>query len=281
MTTPDLRPLGIGELLDRAVTLAVRNAGILLLSIALVYIPFSLLEWALSGDGLDSSAALPLFSLDTLIGLLMFAYGRTVWAIVIASRYAGKPVALRTALLAGARRYGAQLVALLAGALAALGVVAAAGSVFIVLVLLVTGGHGGTVAPVFIRIPLLAALVPLCVWVVFAYHLATVRIALGRPHPFTIVFAMLAVTAFRAPWRSLLCGALAIAGPKLLNVAFTATAIAAHGSRYGAIPFACGVAGMILGEALSVALVVVYDVDLAVRTEGADIGAALEATRAS
>ena len=44
----DLRPLGLGEILDRAVTLFVRRFAVLMLILALVAIPVAVVQYAAS-----------------------------------------------------------------------------------------------------------------------------------------------------------------------------------------------------------------------------------------
>jgi hypothetical protein len=52
MDTPDLRPLTIGELLDRAIAVFVRHAGLFLLALALIAIPPAVIEVILAPHGL-------------------------------------------------------------------------------------------------------------------------------------------------------------------------------------------------------------------------------------
>jgi hypothetical protein len=280
MANRELRPLGLGELLDRAVTLCARNAGLMLAAIAVPYVLLALLQWALFGDRYAPSTYASgrsewnALGIDTIVGVTVFLFARGAAARVAHERYAERSIAPAAAFRTGFRRFGPllglTLIATIGGAAVAF--------VLSVVFTLVTGflgvfGAAGTIVRVVVGLPVF---LPALAWYVFAYDLATVRVALGAS-PSIALFAALGATAIRRPWRSLLAAVIAALIPVAVPVMIEYAA--------EALPFAplrvtleLGVVNIasIIGEALSVAFLVAYDVDIAVRHEGYDLALGLE-----
>lgn len=273
----ELRPADLGELLDRAVTLCARNAGVMLGAVGVPYVPYALLQWALLGDRHIPDPSLPgggwpAIGIIDVAGALMFLFARGAAARVAYERYAGRPIVLAAAFRTGFARFGALL---------GMSVVATLCVVPLMLVLTVTLRVVGGIVAAFGASTFVAGttglvaafvlVVPASLWLLFAYHLATVRVALGAP-PSTAVLAALRVTAFRRPWRSLLAAAVTaviwLAIPVILVLAAAVIPVAAV--RVFVQQIVVNVVS-IVAEVLAVAFFVAYDVDLAVRHEGFDL----------
>jgi hypothetical protein len=283
MTVAGLRPLGFGELMDRAVTLCVRNAGLLLTVITIPNVLFALIEYGAVGDVLMRSAAQLTSSQwrallwDVAIALVVFAFERTAAVVVANARYTGEPVTAAGAFRRALARTAGQVLNIVIALLAAAAILVALAIPFVVVATLATAGGGRGTVPILIALLVLglAALV-LLLWLALAYQLASVRIALRTANPLTALFASLRATAFRAPWRSLLAGLVATLLGTVLVVIFSAIAdlMPSPGLRLF-VDFGLMTVGSIAGEALTVAFVVAYDVDIAVRYEGLDLTMAL------
>jgi hypothetical protein len=281
----ELRPLGLGELLDRAVTLFVRNFGVLISAAAVAYVPFAIIQWATVGGILGhhrtsfTRAEWPAMGVDLGFGLLAFVLARTAVAALARAAYLSRSLSLGAAYRLAAQRFVAQLVTQLLGALiwfATLLVITL--PVLVTAVITASGGTPLTV-PTYVALGIAGAVaLGVAAWLFLAVQLASVRIAAGVQHPYTALFAALG-TVFRRPWQSLLA-----AFTLMLVVAGGSFLLSALGELMptqvlrSIMLFGVASVGTILIEALSVSFLVVYDVDLAVRREGLDFAAALDAT---
>jgi hypothetical protein len=281
MTSAELRPLGLGDLLDRAVTLFVRRFGALVAAIAVAYVPFDVVQWRLVG-WLDTYKATltreqwTSLIFDLMLGSLVFALARTAAAAIAQAGYARRTISLRAAYGIAALRFGAQVVTQIFSLVIGFAILVLTS----IPVLIVAGilGTPGTV-PILIALAIAGAVaLVLCAWLFLAYELATVRITAAAKPSYAALFASIRATVFRRPWHSLLAALV------LILVVFGGSLVFSGISQLMPSPalrafmaFGVGSAAAILLEALSVTFLVVYDVDLAVRREGLDLAAALEA----
>ncbi len=282
MATTDLRPLSLGEVLDRAVTLFVRRFSAIVTAIAVAYVPFAFLQWALLGWLVPYKARLTReewssFGLDLVLGVLVFALSRTAVAAVVGEAYMSRALSLVAAYLLAARRFGAQIVVLFVAALFGCAIVIVAAIPVLVMPLFWTPDSG--VLPIFTVLSIAGtAAAVLGAWLFLGYELATVRLAVRAQNGYAAVVAALRATVFWRPWRSLLA-----AGTLLLvqvGGAFIFSGLAQlmpSPALQAFMTFGVGSVAAILIEALTVTFLVVYDVDIAVRHEGFDLAVALDA----
>jgi len=167
MDTPDLRPLTIGELLDRAIAVFVRHAGVFLLALAIIAIPPAVVEVVAAPHGLSGPLAelqqvlahpndpvlmqqivkksqaeqVPAVLASFLI-YLAFLWELTAAAVIAADIFTGTAPSLRRALRLGLARYLPALVVSLGYAIVVFGLFISCGVALI---------------PVFLVIALLAA----------------------------------------------------------------------------------------------------------------------------
>jgi hypothetical protein len=287
VATTDLRPLGLGELLDRAVTLIVRRFSTIATAIAVAYVPFAFVQWALLGRLVPYQARLTReewssFSLDLLLGVLVFALSRTAVAAIVGAAYMSRTLSLGAAYVLAARRFGAQIVVNIVAALIGGAILIVAAIPVLVLPLVYTPGSRGDL-PIFVVLGIAGAVaVVLGAWLFLAYELATVRLAARAQNGYAAVVAALRATVFRRPWHSLLT-----AGTLLLVQVGGALIFSGLAQLMPSQPlrefmtFGVGSGITVVIEAFTVTFLVVYDVDIAVRHEGLDLAVALDATPAT
>jgi hypothetical protein len=152
MDTPDLRPLTIGEILDRAIAVFVRNAGLFLLALAVIAIPPAIIEVILAPHGFaapfaELQAVLAHANDPVLIQQIMKRSQAeqvlTVAPVIAVDVFSGAVPSLRRALRVGLARYLPALVVSLGYAVVLVALLIA---LFIVLI------------PIFIVVGLLVAL---------------------------------------------------------------------------------------------------------------------------
>ncbi|HEV3089597.1 MAG TPA: hypothetical protein VGX96_20515 [Candidatus Elarobacter sp.] len=283
MTSAELRPLGLGDLLDRAVTLFVRRFGPLVAAIALTYVPLALLQWKTLAwlDGYKPTltpAEWKSFGLNMVAGLLLFALTRTAAAAIAYAGYAGQTMSLRAAYRLAVLRFGAQIVTQVLALLVWLAIfIVLAIPVFVIAAIATSGGGRGTV-PILIALAIAGVIgLVLGAWLFLAFELATVQIGSAAKPSYAALFKALAATAFRRPWHSLLAALmlmLVVIGGSLM---FSLLAQVPSPEFRNVVAIVIAPASTTLIEALSITFLVAYDVDLAVRHQGLDIAAALEA----
>lgn len=285
MLPNDLRPLGLGELLDRAVTLFVRHFGVLVTTLAVTYVPFLFVQWALVG-GLVMRKPATLargewlsLGLDVVAGILVFALARTAVAQAAYAVYMSQTPSLRTAYRVAVQRFDAQIVTFIFGSLVGAAMLLAVTIVLIVIAAIAALGGSSGAIPVLIAMGI-AGLVTavLSAWLFLGFELATVRIAIGTPRPYTALFQALRATMFRRPWPSLLAAVTLMAvalGGSLISSALLELIPSAAVRTF--VTFAVSSVESIVFEALTVAFLVAYAVDLMVRREGLDLAVALDA----
>jgi hypothetical protein len=162
MDTPDLRPLTIGELLDRAIAVFVRHAGLFLLALAVIAIPPAVLEVVIAPHGFTAPFAelqqvfahpndpvlmqeivkknqaeqVPAILASFLI-YLGFLWEVTAASVIAADLFTGTVPSLRRALRLGLSRYVPALVVSLGYVVIVFALFIALGIVLIPVVLLV------------------------------------------------------------------------------------------------------------------------------------------------
>ena len=306
----ELRPLGAGELLDRAVTLFVRDFVPIVTVLAVVIVPIVLFQAliapksgqvfndlgrvfsaagnrgateaataALSRDGGSSSMSFLLFAAGGVARLLMWS------AIIalIATAYAGSRITFRQAYRVGVQRWLPQLVVALT--FLVLGLVTRGPAVHRVparrdprsacssrLNQFLVAVVVGVVLGLFV----LAAFAIVLSWVLMAYELAAVAVVTETANPSRPSESRCGAGSGAACGVRTIVGGLVVfvvseAGSlPLVAIAVTVTALTHVDVLYFAI---LGV-GSVLLEGLVAAFVVVFAVDVRVRREGFDIIAA-------
>lgn len=309
MQNTELRPLGAGELLDRAVTLFVRRFVPIVIVLAVAIVPLIALEailaphsgrvfadmarlfstignpaaqraaaQAMSADDTGGAALAGLFFIGLLVRLLMWS------AIVslIAAAYAGTPQTIAQAYRVGLQRWLPQLVVGLA--FAVVGIITAIPLlilyVAVVLLVVAMAAINQTVLTIAFGIIggliVLAAFVIVGSWLFMAYELAAVAVVTETSNPFDAVgTAMRRALARGMRWRTVVGGLVIVLvsyGGTLPLLVIAGLAVAA--THVDALYFAVLGAGNVLLEGLIAAFVVVYAIDVRVRREGWDIIAA-------
>jgi hypothetical protein len=310
----DLRPLGIGEILDRAVTLFVRRFAVLVLILAVVAIPIAVLQYASApstagwlteiqralslppGHSEEQRAILRELSqknqvgavgvLSLVLGAVLSALSTTACMIGVAQAYAGKLPSVRAVYREALRRWPAQLVAgvaymgigfILSVAL----VIAIVAMAFAVSVL----AHSSRVLALLVGVPLglvvLAVFIGALVLLYFAAQMTLAAIALEEPNPFRgIAHGLRRTLSPSIFWRTMLVatvvfGVSLIGSLILLGIASTASILTHITALYPII----AVTGSVALNALLTTFVVIYAYDVRVRREGYDLAVAAQASQ--
>ncbi len=298
--------MGAGELLDRAVTLFVRQFVPIAIVLAVVIVPLLAFQAILSphsarvfsdmsrilssaGDAAASREAAKALSLDNSMGgslALIFFVGIVarllMWSAivtVIATAYAGSRATFAQAYRIGVARWLPQIV--VAFGFAVLGVVAALPLLilYVVVVIAVAALAALQQVAAAIAVGIAAGLVVLAAfavvgsWVFMAYELAAVAVVTETTNPITAIGLALRRGLARGMRRRMIVGGLVVFAVSeggtlpLLALAALVTAV----THVDALYFAIIGAGTVLLEGLIAAFVVVYAVDVRVRREGLDI----------
>jgi hypothetical protein len=302
----ELRPLGAGELLDRAVTIFVRYFVPIVVVLAVAIVPLLVFEalasphpgrmyselarvFTTSGDPAAQRDALKALSAaNTGSGWLAVLYLVAVlvrllmWSAIVAlitSAYAGAPTTIAQAYRVGLQRWLPQIVVALA--FVAIAIIAMIPlMIFYVAVLLLV------IMLVALQLPavtivvgiigglaVLAAFVIVGSWVYMAYGLSAVAVVTETTNPFTAVGLAMRRGFASGMRRRMIVGGLVIflvswAGSlPIVGIAIVATTL----THVDALYFAILGAGTVLLEGLVAAFVVVYAVDVRVRREGIDL----------
>ena len=290
MAVTTLQPLGLGELLDRAVALFVRNLTPITAAVAIAYVPFAFLQWAMIGHLVSKTPQAfrrdewSSIALDVTLGMIVFVFTRTAVAGVAHARYMSRPMSLAAAYRAAVVRFPAQIFAMLVAVVMECSIVLVAGAVPLVAVAAIaTAGGGPGTVPILIAMGFAAVAVAiLSAWLCFGYELATVRIAYDTRSPYTALFSALSATVFHRPWRSLLAAVILVllVGGGSLMFSLLGDLSPSPALRI-LLTVGLGGVGSILIESLSAAFLIAYDVDVAIRREGLDLAVALDAGAAS
>jgi hypothetical protein len=286
MTSAELRPLGFGEMLDRAVTLAVRNAGPLVAAVALPYVPLALLQWALLGDFYAGEPVQAItasdwgwLALTTLLGMLVFAFARAAAVAIAYGAYLERRVGVGSAFHVALARFRAMV---------ALGVVTVvcfvALTALLLLPMVIVGGivtaAGMTDRPAIVTAFLVTAVIasPFLLWFALGFDMASIGVTRGSGG-FAALRTALGATVFRNPSRSLIAGLIVslLSFAAVVILSFASDSLPSAGWRVFA-SLGIGTVASIASEIVTVTFLVVYDVDVAVRHEGFDLALALAET---
>ncbi len=306
MIPSDLRPLGIGEVLDRAVTLFVRHFAVIVFILALVAVPIAIVQYAASPStgtffsdiqrvlavppGHDAERAAILKGMNDrnrlgALTLLVFVVGGVVEAlaataciIAIGQAYSGRVPSVREVYREALRRWSAQIAALviMAGLAFAVVVVIVIVVVLAALAIAALAAFSKTAALV-VGIPLgLVAIVAYLLAVICMYfisQMALVAVALEEPNPIRGIAHGLRRTLSPAVfWRSAAVGAIVftvslIGALLLLSIGATLEALTHIGVL---VPVISVVGGLVL-NGLVLTFLVLYSFDVRVRREGYDL----------
>jgi hypothetical protein len=303
---PDLRPLGVGEILDRAVTLFVRRFAVLLLILAVVAIPTAILQYAAQpsttelivdfqrllslppGHSQERDAIMRQIAATNHVGALggalivlsaiLSTLSLTACMIAVAQAYAGRLPSVRDVYREALRRWLPVLAALIA--FAGVGfVLLFIGALIIVFVAFSIGALAvvSRVGALAIGIPLgivfTLALFGALVMLYLAAQMTIVSIALEEPNPVRGIAQGFRRTFSRALfWRSMLVGTIVFAvsligSLVLLSLATLLSALTHLTALYPIV----AVIGSVALNALLITFLVIYAIDVRVRREGYDI----------
>ncbi|HTJ28077.1 MAG TPA: hypothetical protein VMA36_18110 [Candidatus Limnocylindria bacterium] len=299
MQNRDLRPLGIGELLDRAVTLYVRRFVPILSAMAVVYVPVLVLQAVATPAALRSSEAFArLVHLGasaggaasrpdpaghvTAVSLVSILACLLMWNAVftmIASEYDGVAVGLAAAYRFAVRRWFAQVGVSLAWLV--IGVLGAALLLFVpVVASTMLWALGAKTVGMFLGSVTALFGIAVAAWMLMVYELSSVAILTETANVLRAVRISLGRGVARATrWRVLLGGL--VFGVMLYGgilVIGTLAAVAGTATHQPVIEFALNGVGEIVTSGLVTAFVVVFAADLRVRREGLDLAARLQSS---
>ena len=302
----ELRPLGAGELLDRAVTIFVRQFVPIVVVIAVTLVPVTILEalanphagstfndmmtvLTSAGGSAASRHAAEQLGLSNRAGFLTFLIvflamivRLVMWSAivsVVAAAYAGSRVTIAQAYRIGLARWFAQAVVGLAFVI--IGTVALI-PVFIAYILVVFAVVALAalhltvitviVGVVFGLIVILAAII-LSSWIFMTYELASVAVVTEQANPISAI--SLALSRGLAPGmkrRTIIGGLVVFVVSEVGTLPIVGLGILASATTHvDALYFAIVGAGSVLLEGLVAAFVIVFAVDVRTRREGLDL----------
>jgi hypothetical protein len=311
----ELRPLGAGEILDRAVTLFVRRFVPMVALLGVAIAPLMIVDAIIapgsarvfsdfgrvltSGGGSAAQDALSALSRDSTssgqavaIGVLGGAVRLLMWSAIVAyvaAVYAGGTLAVADAYRIGVRRWPAQfLIALAFIVLAVIAMIpiltAYVLSIFgVVALIALKAGMIAAIFGVLAAIAIIGAFAILFAWIYMTYQLAAVAVVTESLSPIAAIAAALRRTVSRATfWRTVLAGLIVgiVSEGAALPLVAIGSALSAL-THISALYFAVLGVGSILLEGLVAAYVVVYATDVRVRREGLDLLAVSSGTPAT
>ncbi len=307
MLNTELRPLGAGELLDRAVTLFVRRFVPIVIVLAIAIVPLMIVQALISPNAADmmtnlgsiftaasnpagatkASAAIERYN-SSLPGIIGFSFIAAVvrllmWSAivaVIAAAYTSDRVTTpRDAYVIGANCWPAQLLVGLAfmvgGGVCAVPLFV----VYFVIVIIVVGlaaanlGIAAAIFGVIAGIALLAAAAVFGSFVFMTYELAATFVVTESPNAIAAIQTAIRRVSSRATfWRTVVAGLVvfAITQGLALPVAFIAGFLSAI-THVSALYYAILGTGTIVLDGLVASFVVVYATDVRIRREGLDL----------
>jgi hypothetical protein len=310
VTPPDLRPLGAGEILDRAVTLFVRHLwrcvlivalGVLPIAVLVVFMqPVAMLDdvWRLLvmppghpvvqnavAESLVRRIFSPISVLTVLVALLLSPLVTTACTIAVARSYRGEAVTAVDAYRSALPRWGPQVLTTLLFFALSIGVgIAIFLLIFLIALPFVALVMIAPVAAVVIGVPLYilayAASTVLRALLSFVSELGGVAISIEDPNPVRAVRVSLTRTLGRAVlWRSVLAG-LALLAVRLggISVVLSAGALIALLTHLPILGIIGAAIGGVFVEPLVICYLVVYSYDIRLRREGFDLAQAAQAT---
>jgi len=294
----EMRPLGAGEVLDRAVTLFVRSFVPVATAIAVPYVPYLVLQAFVFGNTMQhlmSAASTPgvaprfmpadlgSYFLTSLLSIVIALFAQTAIYVTLEGAYRGERVPLGTAYRAALARFWNQLGAAILFYFIFTGVLFLIAAVAGLLVLAGVGLHmNGPLAvlgAIIIGIAAIAVIVVAMTMIYMAFALSALSIALARNGAIgALVLAFKTVFGPAQRVRCLVAGLIALA--VLFGVEIVAGILGAVMQfalkSYQLEVAAGGVFGILMAGFLS-AYVVVFAYDLKVRGQGFDLELALGA----
>ena len=305
----ELRPLGAGELLDRAVALFVRDFVPIVTVLAAVLVPLIVFQafvapnsgqvfsdlgrvfsaagnrdasqaaaQALSRDGGSNGLTFLLFAVSTVGQLLMWS----AIVSVVATAYAGSRISFGQAYRIGAQRWFPQVVVALT--FTVIGMVtglplAIAYLLVAILIGLLVGLHqfiAAIVVGVVGALIVFSAIAVVLSWVFMTYQLASVAVVTETSNPIEAIGTALRRAFARGiRWRAVAGGLVVFVVREVGTLPLIAVAIALTVlTHVNVLYFAVLGLGTVLLEGIVAAFVVVFAVDIRVRREGLDIIAA-------
>ena len=308
MQTTELRPYGAGELLDRAVTLFVRQFVPIVVLLAAVIVPLAAVQAYISPESarvfsdmaqlltagspaaqreVADSMALHRGNPGTIAGfvVLELVVRLLMWGAVIsfiASAYLGARSSVAQAYRVGLRRWLPQIV--VAFAFAVIGVLVGIPLLiaYVGLILVVVATAALKLLAITVGVAIVGGLLVLAAfaiafsWVFMAYELATFAVITETANPIEAVgTAVRRGLARGMRWRTVVGGLVLILVSQAGAIpAIMLGSLASAATHVDALYFAVVGAGTVLLEGLVATFVVVYAVDVRVRREGWDIIAA-------
>jgi hypothetical protein len=305
----ELRPLGAGELLDRAVTLFVRNFVPIVTVLAAVIVPLIVFQaiaapnsgqvfsdlgrvFSAAGNRSASQAATDALTRDSasngvtaLLFLISSVARLLMWSAIVslvATAYAGSRISFGQAYGVGVRRWPAQVMVALAFMVIGVAVsipLLIAYLLVAILIGLLVGLHqyiAAVAVGIVIGVIVFAAIAVVGSWAFMAYQLASIAVVVEMSNPFDAIGIGLRRAFGRGTrWRTVVGGLVVFvvnwAGAfPLLAIAAVLTVLTHLSVLYFAV---LGVGSVVL-EGIVAAFVVVFAVDIRVRREGFDILAA-------
>jgi len=305
----ELRPLGAGELLDRAVTIFVRQFVPIVVVIALTLVPttilsaianphagqvfseFGQLMSSLGDPTASQRAAQRLSEADRssgfafLIVFLAVVVRLVMWSAivaVVAAAYAGSRVTIGQAYRIGLQRWLAQVIVALTFTVMGILVLIPVFIAYILVVIAVVALAAfhlvvaTVVVGVVLGLAIVAALIIVSAWVFMTYELASVAVVTELPNPMSAISVALRRGFARGMKRRTIVGGLVVFAISQIGTLplLALGGIAATLTHIDALYFAVVGAGSVLLEGLVAAFVIVFAVDVRVRREGLDILAA-------
>jgi hypothetical protein len=307
----ELRPLGAGEILDRAVTLFVRRFVPIVVVLAMAIVPLLLFEALIapgsarmftdigrvlmsSNGGTDSAAAAAALARDQagmgqygIVILLSLVVRLLMWSAILAvasAAYAGATMPFGPAYRLALRCWPNQAVvavtfAIIASVLFVPVIVAYAIAIAGVFGLIAL--HAEVIAVIFgiaAAIVVLGGFLVIGAWVYMTYQLASAAVVIESMNPIAAVTAALRRSFARQTWwRTVVAGLILLTVTQGAAVVFTALGILvatlAHVSQ---LSFVILGLGTIIVEGVLAVFVVVFSTDVRVRREGLDLVALTE-----
>jgi hypothetical protein len=296
VTSPELRPLGMGEILDRAVTMFVRNFWLFVLVLAAVAIPvavvayfinFDFTQWLLAierraiptvpaiATHVPGAQMTPLAALVSFVSLLVQMVSATACAVAAGAVYGSHAITPREAYRKAWPRMGAQL--LTSCALIGISIAGLIAVIFLlVLLTLPLAGmfaqRGSPIAVIYVIVLALIVTFIGMMWVLVA-EMAFVSVALENASVgFALRMAMKRTLAKAMFWRSALTAlsftAITVIASLVLGAIGGSLDALLHTGLFEATLTPIG---QVLLEALTTCYLVVYYFDVRVRHEGYDL----------
>jgi hypothetical protein len=302
----ELRPLGAGEILDRAVTLFVRRFVPIVAVLAIAIVPLMLTEALIAPGsarmfadlgrvlmstrgGADSAAAAAALTRDqagmgqyAIVVLLSLVVRLLMWSailVVASAAYAGATTPFGTAYRLALRCWPGQVVVavtfgIIASVLFVPVVIAYAIALAGVVGLIAL--HAEVIAAIFgivAAIVVLGAFLLLGAWVYMTYQLASAAVVIESMNPIAAVTAALRRSFARQTWwRTIVAGLIVLAVTQGAALVFAALGIlVATLAHMEQLSFVILGVGTIVVEGVLAVFVVVFSTDVRVRREGLDL----------